>query len=242
MSDPTAPDQPLPPIDPGFGLIFGLAELLSPLFKTGPVDSALAHRMAISAIEAYNPGTRADCVNVARTIAFSMAALALLGAAASRDMTFAQQMRAFGRANALNRSADQSERTMMQRRRYQQANTPAEPPAPRSEPVAPDLPINEAELQAEIASVMQEYLATRPTQTETVPQPAPAPAGPGTNAPRPPQMKNPHRPPAATPATAIHDRRPSADPAQSGTTPYQDLLRRSRPPHLVHQIGAQQPT
>ena len=75
----------------------------------------------------YKPESHADFVNVARTIAFSMAALALLGKAAREDVTMTEKMRVYGRANALNRSADQSERTMMQRRR-QQAKPPMEQP------------------------------------------------------------------------------------------------------------------
>ena len=40
----------------------------------------------------------------------------------------AEQMQAYTRASALNRSADDSERSMMQRRKYHQANPQPEPP------------------------------------------------------------------------------------------------------------------
>ncbi len=46
-----------------------------------------------------------------------MAALALLGRGATDDMTITEKLRSYGRANVLNRSAEQSERSMMQRRR-----------------------------------------------------------------------------------------------------------------------------
>ena len=108
MSNPPASNETSPPIDPKIGLILTAAEHLIPLFQSSAIDIPLARKMAFSAIEAYRPETRADFVNVARTIAFSMAALALLGQAASQDMTMPEKMRAFGRANALNRSADQS--------------------------------------------------------------------------------------------------------------------------------------
>jgi hypothetical protein len=108
--------------------MFAAAHHLLPLFKIGTIDDRLARQMAVSAIEAYEPQTRADYVNVARIIAFSMTALALLGKTANPNMPMPEQMRAYGRANALNRSADQSERTMMQRRRLQKANPPGERP------------------------------------------------------------------------------------------------------------------
>jgi hypothetical protein len=161
MSKPAASDPVTPQVDPEIGLMFTAADHLIPLFKTGSIDVPLARQMAVSAIEAYRPETRADFVNVARTIAFSMAALALLGQTTSADMTLPEKMRAFGRANALSRSADQSERTMMQRRRYQQTNPPAEHPDPKSEHFAPDTLIDDAKLQADIAGAMREYLAAR---------------------------------------------------------------------------------
>lgn len=162
MSNSTGSYQAQIPIDPEAGLMLNLTEILIPLFQNGPIDATLARQMAGSAIESYRPQTRADLVNVARTIAFSMTAIALLGAAASQDMTMAEQMRAFGRANALNRSADQSERTMMQRRRHQQANPPVDPPAERPQPAEPDRPVDDAGVQAEVAKIMQEYLAIPP--------------------------------------------------------------------------------
>jgi hypothetical protein len=174
-----------------FGLIFLAAEHLIPLFKVGDVDDRLARSMAISAIQAYKPETRADYINVARTIAFSATALALLAKTTSPDMTIAEQMRTCGRANALNRSADQSERTMMQRRRYQKAHSSAER-APNPEPLAPETEAAHAEMQAAIDAVMQEYLAARasasPPSPASVEAPDPAPA---------PLIANPTPPQAA---------------------------------------------
>jgi hypothetical protein len=163
------PDQP---INPTLGLLFIVAQHLMPLFKVGTIDNRLARQMAVSAIEAYHPETRADYVNVARTIACSITSLALLGQTASPDMTPPEKIRAMGRAIALNRAADQSERTMMQRRRHHKANPPAEipslMPAPQpttpqptkpEPPTAPQPQIDDAEIQAAVASVMQEYLS-----------------------------------------------------------------------------------
>ena len=111
MSDPanpTASNRPLSPAEAQTCLMFIAARGLVPLFKIGTVDTDSALRAAASAIEAYRPETRADYVNIARTIAFSMAAVTLLGQAAAADIPMPQKMHAYGRANALHRSADQS--------------------------------------------------------------------------------------------------------------------------------------
>jgi hypothetical protein len=154
MSNPT-----LPPINPRLGLMFAAAHHLLPLFRIGTIDDRLARQMAVSAIESYDPQTRADYVNAARIIAFSMTALALLGKTANPDMPMPEQMRAYGRANALNRSADQSERTMMQRRRLQKANPLAEPPdLIGPDPTPPDpTEIADAEIAAAVDGIMREY-------------------------------------------------------------------------------------
>jgi hypothetical protein len=172
MSNSTAADPTSANVDPRIGLLFTVADHLIPLFKTGSIEIPLARQMAVSAIEAYQPETRADYVNVARTIAFSMAALALLSNATSHDLTMTEKMRALGRANALNRAADQSERTMMQRRRFQQAHPL--PPDPASAPPTHDSPIENQEIEAAIADAMQDYLATRPSAKTPAPPPTSA--------------------------------------------------------------------
>jgi hypothetical protein len=186
--------------------------------------------MAASAIEAYAPETRADYVNVARTLAFSMSALALLGQAAAPDLTMAEKMRAFARANALNRSADQSERTMMQRRRYQQANPHPEhstqPPAPGSDP-------DEAEAEAAIAAAMQIYAASIAAEPEAAaPEPPPATA---------PQTSTPPAAavslaPPATAESAIRYAAPAPDTTQIRGAPHKDELPRHG---AMHRMAAQ---
>ena len=195
------------PIDPQFGLMVSSAEHLIPLFRIGGVDTPLARRMAISAMYAYEPETRADFVNVARTIAFSMASLALLGKAAAEDMPLAAQMRAYGRANALNRSADQSERTMMQRRRHQLAH----PPADQADAPAPEPDIDDAEMEASIAGAMRECLAAcrAPATEPDAPQVAAAPA---------------RANPARSPATAVQYDSPISETGQPGASTYKQRL------------------
>ena len=231
MSSAPAAKKPLPDIDPEAGLMLVAADLLIPLFKTGSIDVPLAREMAICAIKAYYPESSADYVNIARTIAFSMACLALLGNAGSPDTAFPEKMRAFGRANTLNRSADQSERTMMQRRRYQRANSLGEsedcgPPGPRTEQVAAAQP--EA-MQTEIAVAVQEYVTARGHAAEApvVPQPVPATAtqpGPRPAAPQTPSSASPIHRPAATSATAIHHGMPQTGTGHPGAMSFKASL------------------
>jgi len=143
-------------VDP---LLRHLAERITPLFEIGSASKADATATAISALAAYSPKSRADFVNIARILAFSMSSLAALGLAAADDLPPAQKMRYFGRANALNRSADQTERIMMQRRRGPHAAAPAAAAAG----LGPDIaltPQDEAALDAAVEEAMALYRAT----------------------------------------------------------------------------------
>jgi hypothetical protein len=146
-------------IDPRLGLRFVAAGHLIDLFEGGPVDTDLAREMAHSAIDAYSPQTRADCINAARTIAFSMAALALLSRIVREPMPLPEQLQAFSRANALNSSADKSERTMMLRRGTQKIRPAADPAASQPDPDLPATPAEEAEIKAIVAEAMKDYRA-----------------------------------------------------------------------------------
>jgi len=167
MSNPTQAAQKPYAIDPQLGLMAVAAEHLTAVFEIGPVGHSLANSMAVSALRAYQPETHADFVSAARIIAFSMAAVALLGKAAAQDMEFPEQMRAYGRANALHRSANQSERTMMQRRRDQRRDAAAEQDGPR--PAPRDARADAAAVEAGVTEVMREYRAAcPPKKAETV--------------------------------------------------------------------------
>jgi hypothetical protein len=235
MSDPTPTS---PPTDPKAGLIVVAASQLVPLFRTKSTGYRGAHKMAMSAIAAYHPEARSDYVNIARTIAFSMAALALLANAATADMPMPDLMRVYGRANALNRSADQSERTMIRRRTYHAANPPAELPAwmdPGLESPESEAPADDAVIQAAVAEAMREYdAAVTPPPAEAPPQFGPAAPATGTN-------------PAAAPhyairGTGLPSPRPSsgiARPDQPRTTPYKTTLLRNAamPPAAIRSTG-----
>nr|WP_294509426.1 hypothetical protein [uncultured Rhodopila sp.] len=215
--------SPLSPVDPRIGLRFAAAEHLIPFFRIQIADTPTARRMAHSALDAYYPESRADFINAARTIAFSMAAIALLGkATATPNLTMPEQLRAYGCANALNRSAEQSERSMMVRRAYLHANPqPERPPIPPAESTTIS-PQDEAEIEARVAEAMQEYRAAcarsaaekQPPQAEA-PNPQPAPSA---------------EPPFRTPASleaALRSAMPGFDAEAGRVTPITDgLLRR----------------
>ncbi len=176
MSNPAEPSKLPFTADPQVGLRAVSAARLTCLFEIGPVDHLLATRMAISALQAYAPESHADYISAARIVAFSLASVALLGKAASRDMSFSEQMRAYSRANALHRSANQSERTMMQRRRDQRTHPPTERPAKQPKPV--DAGAETAAFEAGLAGIMKEYRAACPPRAPAAlaPQATPAPA------------------------------------------------------------------
>ena len=235
MSDPTPTS---PPTDPKAGLIVVAASQLVPLFRTKSTGYRGAHKMAMSAIAAYHPEARSDYVNIARTIAFSMAALALLANAATADMSMPDLMRVYGRANALNRSADQSERTMTRRRTYHAANPPAELPAwmdPGLETTEPEAPADDAIIQTAVAEAMREYNATT-TPSETDAPPAATPPS------------DPAQPAAAirhaTPMPLIDPRSPRSTASiirtdQPRTGPYKPALMRNTamPPVAIRSTG-----
>jgi hypothetical protein len=150
-------------------LVIRLVDKLVPLFRGPRVDRLQAGNMAILAMDAYNPESCADFVSAARTIAFSMAALTVLGTAAADDLAMPQKLRIYGRAVALNRSADQAERTMMQRRRHLNAAPSADQGGQ-----AAGRP-TKAELAAIEAAVALANAATNP---EAMAEPAPATSAP----------------------------------------------------------------
>lgn len=197
-----------------------VSDLLMPFFDRPGLDKRFARRMAGCAVDAYGPETRADHINIARTIAFSMASVALLAkATAAQDMPLKDQLRVLSRAGALNRSAHQSEHAMMQRRRYDKANPPAERPnlwanATPEADRAPPAPAEDPNLQArinEMLTVYHEALASEDSISESAPD---------TN-PQPPCVDQPAAPPR-TPF--IHHTAPTA---KTETASLRQILRRS---------------
>jgi hypothetical protein len=221
MSDPDATTKPRPGIDPLHGLPFILAGHLVPLFTNHAVDDGHARLIAISAIGAYEPETQADYVNATRTIAFSMAAVALLGHAAGTDVTMREKMQAYGRANALNRSADQSERTMFQRRRYLAAKPATAEPLPAAatpEPDEFDMVAAAAQIDAAVNEAIRTYRADHaPRQAEPAP---PQPTAPKAAIQQPTAAIGPAVLFPATPAAAIHYTGPRPGSGQRSAPPH----------------------
>ena len=209
------------------------------------MDLQLAAQMAISSIAAYHPESRADFVNIARTLAFSMAAVSLLGQTFSEPMPLAEKKRIFTLANTLNRSADQSERTMMQRREAQRAHPPAPLPAwmnPKPEPAAPDLP-GDAEIEASMADAIRNARAkpapapNAPVQDPPV-QAAPAEVTPAASTETAPASATPAPPPshrAQYPQPTAINHRPGSSRIP---TPKQALFLNSALQRVVQQNGA----
>jgi hypothetical protein len=162
-------------------------------------------------------------------------------------MQMPEQMRAYGRANALNRSADQSERTMMQRRRLQKANPPGERPdligqnPTTPNPAIPDpattadpTEIADAEIAAAVAGLMKEYQSV--ASATPIPQAASQAA---TQRPAAVPLRYTHPTPVAplpTQSAGIAQARPP------GTTSYKrQLLQTSAMHRALGQSGAPPP-
>lgn len=214
----TAPSRPWRPES---GLVFAVSDLLSPIFRVPSIE--LAREMAASAVTAYDPETRADWVNIGRTVAFSMAALTVLGNIASADLPLPDQLKALARACALNRAADESERAMMQRRRERKSaqrthkpRTPANPPAP--EPSSqPEL--DPETMKAAIAEAMQAFHGAAAPKAAEPAAPQSTRAGAGSNTP-PQSTRQPHAVPhpPAEPAAALRNI-PGLNPSVEGSLP-----------------------
>jgi hypothetical protein len=223
-----------PAQSPWDALLVRVADHIAPLFESPDADPTSARTAALGALATYQPESPADFVNIARILAFSMASLVALGLAAAADLTPAQKMRYFGRANALNRSADQTERLMMQRRRDQRANPPSELPASlnpgdTTPPDDPAINIAVEEAMAAFRATRQSAAAATPAQPPA-PQARPAQPGPAPSASAPATSA---RPPSAFDA-AMTTRRPNI--------PYrQSLLQRSAMPPVISGIPPQPP-
>ena len=158
MTTPTAqhPIPPAGPYDPMFGLQEKIASLLTPIFHDADTDELFAYQVACRSLQAYEPETRADFVNAGRTIAFSLASLVVLKEAFNPALQLEDKKRVAIHANALNRSADQAERSMMERRRYRRAY----PTFPVPEPAAPEP--DDAQAQTQVAQAVTAYATAQP--------------------------------------------------------------------------------
>jgi hypothetical protein len=169
-----SPSAGLLPADPPDDLLDRLADYLVPLFVTDAEDMRAARLMAVRTIAAYLPETQADLINIGRTIAFSMSALAALGRVASEDMPPALQLRYFARATVLNRAAEQSERSMERRRGVQRSSAPPPEVAQTATDLGdgaaePDLASAEVAIEAAVAEAIRNYTAKRQSAASRTP-------------------------------------------------------------------------
>jgi hypothetical protein len=169
-----SPSAALLPADPPDDLLDRLADYLVPLFVTDAEDMRTARLMAVRTIAAYLPETQADLINIGRTIAFSMSALAALGRVASEDMPPALQLRYFARATVLNRAAEQSERSMERRRGVQRSSAPPPEVAQTATDLGdgaaePDLASAEVAIEAAVAEAIRDYTAKRQSAASRAP-------------------------------------------------------------------------
>jgi hypothetical protein len=108
-----------------------IIRFLMPFFIGTSIDALAARAEIIETLSAYATRTRAEMLNAAQIIAFSMSALDTLAEAKTQDLSPTLRLRFRGCANSLNRATQQNEKTLDQRLC---ADPPiATPPAP--EPV-----------------------------------------------------------------------------------------------------------
>jgi hypothetical protein len=137
-----------------FGLQEKVASLLTPIFQDAKTDELFAYQVACRSLQAYEAETRADFVNAGRTIAFGLASMVLLKEVFNPDLQLEDKKRAAIHANALNRSADQAERSMMERRRYRRAY-PTFPVPQQPEP-------DDAAAETQVKQAVASYAAAQP--------------------------------------------------------------------------------
>ena len=232
------PQPQIDSIDPRIGLMVRVASELEPIFQTEAVDRPIAHKMAMSAISAYKPDGRADFINIARTIAFSMAAISLLGETTANPPSTPEKLRLYARATALSRCADQSERTMLLRRAYQRENPQPDLPDWMDPKTASSTQkLTDADVYASVANTVRQ--AREHTAT---PKPRPTPAAPAKPQSAPAAAANPPPPviPESPVASAIHYNPPAAPnrPASYKATLLRDSAMPAQPTQAAQAIQA----
>jgi hypothetical protein len=118
------------PLHPTNILMALIVTLLAPMFlgvTAGNID--YARLAAIETVNAYRARNHADLIAIAQIIGFGLAALGSLSLSMDDDISPAMALRLRGNANALNRSAEQNRRALMETRRDDAAShqTAAEP-------------------------------------------------------------------------------------------------------------------
>jgi hypothetical protein len=157
------PDMPTHPTDILLELIVAF---LAPMFITASCgDLHFARLAAMETMQSYGARTQAELMNIAQIIGFGLAAMDSLCLSMADELALSMKLRLRGNANALNRSAQQHQRVLDQRR----CDNPTQMADP--EPSFDDSPITEAEIEASIAHANAMAEAAHACM-----QPAPMPA------------------------------------------------------------------
>jgi hypothetical protein len=152
-------------------LINLIVTLLAPMFLPGAGgDISFARIAALETITAYRMQNPVGLLLVAKIVAFGLTALGSLGLSMTDDLPIPLILRLRANANALNRSAERTERTLGETRFIR-------PPA------EPDTGLDEATVLAGVAEAQARAAAARanvqaaqpPTRAAAAPVPPPAP-------------------------------------------------------------------
>ena len=112
MTQP-APSQPAP-FQPSV-FLEQIIRFLLPCFLATAVDLDAARQDILETLRSYGARTRAELLNAAQIIAFSLSALDTLSEARAGAMSPSMRLRYRGCANGLNRSSQQNEQSLQQR-------------------------------------------------------------------------------------------------------------------------------
>ena len=141
-----------------------LIRFLMPFFLGTAVDMPAARAEILDTLASYGVRTRAEWLNAAQVIAFSMTALDVLSEAKSTELTPNQKIRYRGCANGLSRATLQQEKTLERRL----ANDPPAPADAAQEPIddtpAPEVQATLAQAQTRMDGArLHPTIAARPT-------------------------------------------------------------------------------
>jgi len=164
------------PLHPSGILMALITALLAPMFLgVSAGDIALARIAATETVAAYRARNHADLLAVAQIIAFGLAALGSLSLSLADDISLPMALRLRGNANACNRSAEQSRRTLAKSLANDHAPTAPEPDTPPALPETEATPEPEPDrllsLAAERELAAEAQARLRTTQENAGPTP-----------------------------------------------------------------------
>jgi hypothetical protein len=151
--------------EPAHNVLQAVAERLIPFFAGAGHDAGAARTAALAAIDSWRPENMVDILHIGRILAFSLAAISMAGQAAAADMPPEMQLRCLGKANALARSAEQSERAMTRQRQLRRDDPPRDSQTASAGTAQPPPPPPDADdaILALVEETMAEFRAFQAT-------------------------------------------------------------------------------